>query len=301
MIDETLPHRIDPSAPQQKTEPIPAVKPRRRLGCGCGLLFMGLAFGAVLAANLLLPFRTNVLLLGVDQRPEEGGPSRTDSMILTTFLPAKPYLGMLSIPRDLWVRVPGVGENRINTAYFFAEAEVPGSGANAAKDVVALNFGVEVPYYALVHFDGLAQVIDALGGVTINVDAPQAGYSAGEHRLDGTQALVFVRNRSGSDDFFRMARGQMLLRGLMKELAKPGAWLRLPSASFALMDAINTDVPYWLWPRLGLALLRVGPDGMDARVLNRDFVQGFTGPGGAQVLAPDWSLINPVLLEMFGQ
>ena len=301
MIDETLPHPVEPHAPQQQTEPTPARAPRRRRGCGCGVLFVALTLLVVLAAYFLLPFRTNVLLLGVDQRPEEGGPSRTDSMILTTFLPAEPYLGMLSIPRDLWVSIPGVGENRINTAHFFAEAEAPGTGPGAAKEVVVANFGVDVPYFALIHFDGVSQVVDALGGVTIRLDVQQAGYGVGDHRLDGGQALAFVRDRSRSDDFFRMARTQILLQGLLEEVAKPSTWVRLPAASAAVLEAVDSDLPFWLWPRLGVTLLRVGPGGVDARVLNRDFVQGFTGPGGAQVLAPDWSVINPVLLEMFGQ
>ena len=63
-----------------------------------------------------------------------------DTIILTTFNPWKPNVGMLSIPRDLWVNIPGVGENRINTAHFFAEANDPGSGPSATMDTIEAEF-----------------------------------------------------------------------------------------------------------------------------------------------------------------
>ena len=72
--------------------------------------------------------RTNILLLGLDRAEAGSDAARTDTIILTTFVPHRLYLGMLSIPRDLWVTIPGVGENRINTAHFYAEAARPGRG-----------------------------------------------------------------------------------------------------------------------------------------------------------------------------
>lgn len=222
-------------------------------------------------------------------------------MVLTTILPAKPYVGMLSIPRDLWVSIPGEGENRINAAHFLAEAEHPGSGPEAAMGVVRANFGVNVDAYVRLRFGGLEGFVDALGGAEIELPQAMSGYDAGSHVLDGTHALAFVRDRAGSDDFARMARGQLFLKGVLKTLAKPLTWPRLPLAVPILLTSIDTDIPVWLWPRLGVAVLRAGPDGIDARVISRDMAHGFTTEAGAQVLAPDWPQINPVLLEMFGQ
>jgi hypothetical protein len=68
----------------------------------------------------------------------------------------------------------------------------------------------------------------------------------------------------------------------------------------ALVRAVDTNIPVWLWPRLGLALLRAGPDGIDGRTITREMVTN-TFVGDANVLLPNWDLINPVLLEMFGQ
>jgi LCP family protein required for cell wall assembly len=261
---------------------------------------LGLALGLAAATYFLAPFRTNLLILGTDRRPGGDSASRTDTILLATLLPTRPYVGILSIPRDLWVQVPGFGPNRINAAYFLAEAQQAGTGAAAAVETVRTNFGVDVHAYVAIEFAGFVRFVDALGGVTVELERALGGYPAGRHHLDGTQALAFARDRTG-DDFFRMQNGQALLRALLRALASPASWPRWPLAVPALLTTVQTDLPVLLWPRLTLALLRAGPSGVDARVIGREMVQGFTTEGGAQVLAPDWSRINPVLLEMFGQ
>jgi len=265
------------------------------------VLVPGILLGLLLSLYLLAPFRTNVLLLGIDRAPAESAAARTDTMVLTTIIPARPYVGMLSIPRDLWVSIPGQGENRINTAHFFAEASEPGSGPRAAMDVVRTNFGVGVDYFVRLRFDGLVHFVDTLGGLEIVLPEAMSGYEAGSQVLDGTRALAFVRDRADSDDFARMGRGQLFLKGVLTTIAQPIKWPRLIVAVPVLLGSIDTDIPIWLWPRLGLAFLRAGPGGIDGRVITREMAHGFTTTGGAQVLAPDWSQINPVLLEMFGQ
>jgi len=256
---------------------------------------------AVAGVYLMGPGRTNILLIGIDARPNEGNLGRTDTMILTTFMPLQPYVGVLSIPRDLWVKVPGYGENRINTAHFFAEAAQAGSGPAAAMDVVRQNFGVNVDYYVRMHFNGFIEIVDALGGVDVTLPTAMSGYSAGTYHLDGTKALALVRDRETSDDFFRMGRGQMLIEALTKQVLRPTSWPRLPAAFVATSQAVDTNVPVWQWPRLAFAILRVGTSGIDTRIISRDMVTPFITSGGADVLAPNWGAINPVLKEMFGQ
>lgn len=269
---------------------------------GCFLIFSSVVLIAlVLGAYFLLPFRTNILLLGMDYADPGFTAARTDTIILTTFLPHEPYLGVLSIPRDLWVNIPGIGENRINTAHFFAEAAQPGTGPAAAEQTVEENFGVEVDYRMRIRFEGFREVVDKLGGVDIELNAPMAGYPAGVHHLTGNKALAFVRNRADSDDFFRMQHGQIMLKAIFKHMLKPQVWPRIPGAMLALWNATDTNVPVVLWPRMGITLLRLGPDGVDNRIISRDMVLPFTTNQGAMVLAPQWNLINPVLLEMFGE
>src|SRR5215208_2825676 len=208
-----------------------------------------LSLAAVLI-YFIAPLRTNILLLGTDDSPDRGAVGRTDTIILTTIVPTVPYVGLLSIPRDLWVNVPDVGEQRINTAYFFAEASQPGSGSRAAMQTIRENFGVPVNYYAVVHMFGLVSAVDALGGVDIHLDSATAGYSSGTYHVSGDQALAFVRERSSSDDFSRMRRTQLLIVALGTKAFRPANWSRLPGFVYAVLQSVDTNIPIWQVPRL---------------------------------------------------
>ena len=255
---------------------------------------------ALLCLYFIAPLRTNILLLGTDDAPERGSAGRTDTIILTSIVPLKPYVGMLSIPRDLWVQVPGVGEQRINTAYFFAEVNQPGSGADAALRTVTENFDVPVRYYAVIHMFGLVSVVDALGGVDIQLDSAIGELPAGRHHLNGLQALTFVRERNTSDDFNRMLRAQILLSATLKKVFTPSTWTLLPSFTLALMQTVDTNIPLWQWPRLLFAMVRAFVFEVDNRTITHEMVTPFQTSQGAQVLAPNWDAIHPMLDEMFG-
>jgi polyisoprenyl-teichoic acid--peptidoglycan teichoic acid transferase len=303
-LPPTTPHTTYDPLAETRYHPvsIPKKKRRRRAwGCCAVFLLLPLLLLIPLAGYFLVPGRTNILLLGLDSRPGEGMVSRTDTIILSSIEPLEGRISLLSIPRDLWVTIPGVGENRINTAHFFAEANQAGTGPEAAMETTRTNFGVTIDYYVRLRFDGFQQVVDAMNGVDVELPRDMSGYTAGTHRMNGEQALALVRDRSGSDDFYRMERSQLFLKALIKQLMKPASWPHLPEAALVVFQSTDTDVPVWLWPRLGMALLRAGPDGIDSRAITREFVIPFTTSGGAQVLAPNWAQINPVLMEMFGQ
>jgi LCP family protein required for cell wall assembly len=269
---------------------------------GClRLSIIGFGIFILTLLYLLAPIRTNILILGIDARPEEGNLGRSDTMILTTIIPSRPYVGALSIPRDLWVTVPGYGENRINTAHFYAESEHPGYGPVAAMDTVRVIFGANINYYIRLRFDGIQYLVDAIGGLDIDLTGPISGYTSGKHHFTGQQALAFIRDRTGSDDFFRMEHAQLFIKSLFRQILKPSAWLHIPAILFELPKTVDTDIPIWQWPRLGLAFVRTGPNGIDSRTINRDMVTPFTTTGGAMVLSPNWQKINPLLMDMFGQ
>jgi len=285
--------------PLAETQPIRVRKPKPRKRFT--FVFLGLILGLLIGLYLFIPVRSNILLLGVDRTPEGTALGRTDTIILTSVVPLQPFVGAVSIPRDLWVTVPGYGANRINTAHFFGESAIPGAGPQLVMDTVKMSFGVDVHHYVRVQFDGFQSFIDALGGMEIELEEPLGGYPAGSHLLNGEDALAFVRDREGTDDFFRMRQGQIFLKSLLGQITAPGTWVKLPQAILALRGAIETDVPLWKLPILGVALLRAGPSEIEFRAIDREMVQGFTTPQGAQVLAPNWSLINPLLFEIFGQ
>ena len=273
-----------------------AGKKKRKLNPKAILLFV-----LLIAIYFLAPLRTNILLLGTDDSPERGTLGRTDTIILTTVVPLKPYVGMVSIPRDLWVTIPNVGEQRINTAYFFAEAANAGSGGDAATQTIRGNFGVSLRYFAVIHMTGVVDAVDALGGVEIQLDAASGGYPAGIHQLSGIEALAFARDRAGSSDFSRMQRTQILLLAMLKKGMSPASLGQLPEFIMSLANSVDTNIPLWQWPRLLFVLVRVPLFGIDSRTITSDMVTPFQTSGGAQVLAPNWDAINPLLKEMFGE
>ena len=290
--------------PTRKLDRFQALPPTpvqpRKIGCSCGCWPL-LLLAALILVYFFAPLRTNILLLGTDDSPERGSVGRTDTIILTTIVPLKPYVGMLSIPRDLWVTIPNVGEQRINTAYFFAEANQPGSGPGAALQTVRDNFGVHVRYYAVIHMLGLTSVVDTLGGVDVNLESPIGNLPAGIYHLNGSEALDFVRERSSSDDFSRMVRTQILLAAVFRKILDPSNWTSAPQVVVSLTQVIDTNIPIWQWPRLLFALLRSFLFGIDSQTITREMVTPFQTSQGAQVLAPNWDAINPLLLKMFGE
>jgi polyisoprenyl-teichoic acid--peptidoglycan teichoic acid transferase len=274
--------------------------PRFKPGCVLPILALLVLLIPVLL-YLLAPLPANILLLGIDYVEPGSAVARSDTIILASVNPLKPTVRLLSVPRDLWVSIPGVGENRINTAHFYAENSQPGSGPAAVRQTIAQNFGVNLPYYLRIRFEGFREIVDALGGVDITMPEAMAGYPAGKYHLTGRKALAFVRNRSDSDDFFRMAHGQLMLKALLKNMGNPLKWPRLPAVARAFFASVDTNIPALLWPRLGLALLRAGPDGVESYQVSREMVTPYITNQGANVLLPNWALINLLVKQVFGR
>jgi anionic cell wall polymer biosynthesis LytR-Cps2A-Psr (LCP) family protein len=168
-------------------------------------------------------------------------------------------------------------------------------------ETIRSNFNVRVGYYLRFRFESFRDVVNAFGGVDIDLKEPMAGYPAGRHHLTGNKALAFARNRSGSDDFFRMEQGQILVKALLRQALHPAKWPRLPAAGLAFLRSVDTNLPVWQFPRLALAVLRAGPDGIDNRIIPREMVTPYITDQGANILLPNWGAINALVAEMFGQ
>jgi polyisoprenyl-teichoic acid--peptidoglycan teichoic acid transferase len=172
--------------------------------------------------------RLTVLVLGLDHRDweEDQGPARTDTMILLTMDPETRSAGMLSIPRDLWVPIPGYDHAKINTAYFLGEAYgLEGGGPGLAIETVEQFLDIPVNYYAQIDFTAFEQFIDELGGIEVNV--PEAitidpigpnntvHLSPGIQMLDGPVALAYARSRnSAGNDIDRAFRQQQVIMAI---------------------------------------------------------------------------------------
>ncbi|MCB0125574.1 MAG: LCP family protein, partial [Caldilineaceae bacterium] len=134
----------------------------------------------------------NILLLGTDDRPDEVGPARTDTIILLTLDPRTSTAGMLSFPRDLWVNIPGYNTaSKINTAYGMGERSRAGTGSQVVMDTISSFIGYPVDYYVRINFNGFVETVDLIGGIDIMVpktihdeEYPTADYGVETFHLD---------------------------------------------------------------------------------------------------------------------
>jgi polyisoprenyl-teichoic acid--peptidoglycan teichoic acid transferase len=258
--------------------------------------------------------RVNILLMGIDKRPDEYV-SRTDTMILITIDPASRTGGMLSIPRDLWVAIPGYGENRVNTAHYLGDKNgYPGGGPALAMKTVQYNLGVPVHFYVRVDFDGFRRIVDTLGGIELDVpqtiDDPKYpdenyGYDpfyieAGLQHMDGYTALKYARTRATSDsDFDRARRQQQVLLAIREKAIAVGVIPKIPELWATMADTVQTDLQ--LVDILELAKLadQVSRDDVQTAVMDRSMTVDYRTDTGAQVLLPIREKMRPVIDEMF--
>lgn len=203
--------------------------------------------------------RVNILLLGIDERSQESGPWRTDTMMLATVDPISKTAGLLSIPRDLWVAIPGFDtESKINTAHFIGDLQnYPGGGPALAMATVQYNLGINTQYYARLNFSGFEKLIDQIGGVEICVEEtiddpeyPDSGYGyeplhidAGCQQMDGRLALKFARTRhTGLGDFDRARRQQQVLLAVRDKVVSANMLPTLVTQAGPLLDTLKESV-----------------------------------------------------------
>jgi LCP family protein required for cell wall assembly len=198
----------------------------------------------------------SVLVMGLDYRDREAGEGapRTDTMILLSLDPANRTAGMLSIPRDLWVKIPGFEPNKINTAHRLGEIyRVEGGGAGLAMRTVQSLLGMNVDYYALVDFAAFERFIDEIGGVKVDVPAEISidplgpklprPLTTGVQVLPGDLALAYARARgSEGADFDRAERQQQVIMGIRNRLLDRRALPRLIRRSPFLYSTISSGV-----------------------------------------------------------
>lgn len=169
--------------------------------------------------------RTNIAIIGVDDTAKLSDTIMVVSLEKTST--AEPRAVIVSIPRDLYVSVPEVGYSKINAAHAFGEStEYPGGGPALTTATLEENLGIPIHYYATLNFSGFEEIIDTLGGITVDVkrsiDDPYypapgyAGYepfsiSTGIQNMDGETALKYVRSRQTSNDFDRAFRQQQVV------------------------------------------------------------------------------------------
>lgn len=261
----------------------------------------------------------NILLLGNDARPGESQISNTDTMMVLSFDPDDQVIGMLSLPRDLWVPIPGFGyETRINTAYPLGETYgYEGGGGQLAKDTVSSFIGQPIQYYARVNFQGFVDLINMIGGVdvvvpkTINDDkypTPDYKYKtfhidAGPQHLDGDTALMYVRTRNVDDDYARAGRQQQVLRAVADKVLQPDSIAtllpQLPRMLMTIGNSVQTDLPMSMQLQLATYLSKNSQHEVRQLVLDNRFGDETYSEQGAWILKPDRTRVRAALANFF--
>jgi LCP family protein required for cell wall assembly len=244
----------------------------------------------------------NIALLGSDRE----GPSttwRTDTIIIVSVDTESDFVGLLSIPRDLWVNIPGHGPDRINTADLWGEVDHEGGGPETVKQTIYQNLGIPIHYYVRVDFKGFTKIIDAVGGLDIDVECPlpDIELTTGLHHMDGELALKYARSRMSTSDFDRSRRQRKLLMALWEQGLSVSLIPRLPSLSKAMADTIQTDIPFDQVVALAYKGLQLKPGLIFAGAIGPWQVENWTTPEGALVLLPVDEEIQALLEEFYGQ
>jgi LCP family protein required for cell wall assembly len=268
------------------------------------------------APNVAEGERINVLLLGIDRREGEHGPWRTDTMIVATLDPKTKSAAMLTIPRDLYVPIPapGAGENRINTANFYGDqTNYPGGGPALAKKTIEYNFAIPIHYYILIDFNGFRKIIDALGGIDINVpqaiddpEYPTEDYGvmhlqipAGMQHMDGDLALKYARTRHSDSDFGRSQRQLQVILAARDKALKINALAQAPQLLQQLRDSIETDMTPEQMLALAPVAAQVRADNIKTRSIDASMTYEIKLNTGADVLWPDREKIGALIQDLF--
>jgi polyisoprenyl-teichoic acid--peptidoglycan teichoic acid transferase len=263
--------------------------------------------------------RVTVLLLGLDYRDWQANEkySRSDTMILLTLDPLNKTAGILSIPRDMWVAIPGFDHGKINTAYYLGDAyHLPGGGPGLAVKTVEQFLGVPINYYAQIDFDAFVQFIDELGGVKIDVpnkitiDLLGAGSQTkktlqpGVQTLPGQWALAYARNRyTQNGDFDRARRQQQVIMGIRDRVLNlnmlPTLISKAPTLYAQLSAGIHTNLTVDDAVKLALLAKDIPKGNIKQGVFDQNYVFYGWSPDNLSILLPIPDKIHLLRDEIF--
>lgn len=267
--------------------------------------------------------RVNLLFIGIDARDWQAGVDapRSDTLILFTIDPISKTAGMLSIPRDMWVNIPGSGYGRINMAYSIGTgAKLPGGGPGLAMQTVSQFLGVPVNYYAQVDFGTFIAMIDTIGGIDLEVrerlvlDPVGTGkdhvvITPGNRHLVGWKALAYARTREQSKggDVDRAKRQQDIIFAIMDKVLSPDyfpTFVKQAPGLYELMaSGIHTNLSFEDGLKLAVLLQSIPRANIRTGVIDYDMItmSGTTLNGeAASVFKPKPDQIRILRDEIFG-
>jgi LCP family protein required for cell wall assembly len=240
----------------------------------------------------------NILILGSDQRPNDGG-FRTDVIELLTLNTRDNTVSLTSFPRDLYVYHPGWKMFRINGGMVHG-------GFEQMAQTFAYNFGVRPDHYMQINFSGFESVVDQLGGIDVQVaqgltderEGPgDFSVPAGTVHMDGETALWYVRSRGTSSDFSRTQRQQEVLTAIFFKLFSLNALANAPQLYDQYKSLVKTDLAITdLLPLIGLATSIGGsPSAIHRYAIGPNEVQSWTTASGGAVLLPQQEKVRAIM------
>jgi LCP family protein required for cell wall assembly len=269
--------------------------------------------------------RFTILFMGLDKRPGDNGTAfRTDSMMVISIDPATRSIGILSIPRDLYIEIPpntivgsGYGLQRVNSAYAIGELAQPGAGAHLAMQTVQYNLGMRIHDYVVYDFNAVIDAINVVGGIEVNVQQPiddpaypdmAYGYDplyipAGLIHMNGDLALKYARSRHQTSDIDRARRQQEVIMAVRERVLNvnlmPDLLMQAPNLWNSLSRHVQTGLTLDQVLRLVVYLKDLPRENIRQAVIDYRYVIP-TLWDGASVLVPTRDLIGPLLVETFG-
>jgi LCP family protein required for cell wall assembly len=220
----------------------------------------------------------------------------------------------LSIPRDLWVFIPGHGHGRINTVDALGErTKHPGGGPALLDKTLRYNLDIPIHYYARIDFRAFADLIDELGGVTVDVKAPirdrvpdplhPSGskylvLAKGRQTLDGPTTLRYCRSRMTTSDFDRSRRQQQVIVALATKLLTLDTLVRAPKLWEKYHSSVETDLTMRTAVRLAYIVQGIGIENTRTKGIGTGTTRSWRTPGGAQVLLPNTAAIQDTVRKL---
>lgn len=265
------------------------------------------------------PARVTILLLGIDQRRGEEGPFRTDSIMIVSVDPVRRTAVMLSIPRDLWVSIPGFEPGRINTANSIGDAyEYPGGGPALAAAAIQANLGLRIDHTVRINFDLFLTAVDAVAPVQICVTEPihddaypdgsygviTVHFDPGCQDMNAEQLLQYARTRhTQGGDFDRAARQQQVITAVRDRVLSLGGVQALLGKAAQLWASARQDIQTTLSfeeiASLALLVQDIPQENITQAVLDAHYVNFETTASGDQVLRLNGASARNLLQDLF--
>ena len=264
---------------------------------------------ASLDALLPLSRTTNILVLGSDRRPNTPN-WRTDVMMIVALDYENNRAGVISIPRDIFIdRIPDHNPNKINVVDYLGEQDEPdGGGPKLLGSIIQEKLGIPIHHYVRFDFNGFVELVDALGGVEVEIDCPYYDYfqiedvvlnvKPGIQVLSGEEALVYVRSRRLGGDLDRARRQQRFIWAIRNHVLNENILTKLPALYSALGDSVQTDLGIVQILRVARFALGLDKENIHGFVIGYPLVrQGYAG--AMWVFLADWDAIREEAQKVF--